>query len=105
MSRRPDRDPFATKVALVVWLGPIFWALFAWIGNAPAFATSCSGQYRYVGYNTTYSHNEGVEGDIHYDKDDMLLSNDSRDHAAIDITDESHMAAPTASMTGYKQAG
>jgi hypothetical protein len=39
--------------------------------------------YYYAGFYTTNYANEGVEGDINYAQDDMILYNDATDHAAL----------------------
>jgi len=48
-------------------------------------ATTCydngAGDYAWAGYETTYSHNQGVSGDIHYQANDVTITTVDHQHA------------------------
>lgn len=54
-----------------------------WSRAASATNTTCAGRFRYGGYLTARYANRGVQGDINYVRNEMLLDDDYTDHGAL----------------------
>lgn len=92
-----------SRAISVAFAATIVTVAFA-VNATPAAATSCTVD-DYGGYKTTYFHNRGIEGDILYEKDDFLLSNNDKDHAAAYLNNFSQHDPAAIDTRDWVQSG